>query len=167
MKFPSPLHLVTDPAPVLHHRAERVRDFDSELRSLVAEMYQRCVEWQGVGLAAPQVGLNLQLAVIVYEGQRFTICNPVRLAGQGEVDAREGCLSLPGRAGTVRRFETTTVRYRNLQGRGVMRTFEGWLARIVQHESAHLVGVLCPERLAPGATFAEVTDEEDEEELEG
>lgn len=162
MNPPSPLHLVTDPAAVLHHRAERVRDFDPGLRRLVAEMYERCVEWHGVGLAAPQVGLNLQLAVIVYEGQRFAICNPERLSEAGQVDAREGCLSLPGRAGLVRRFEQITVRYRNPQGRGVTRQFEGWLARIVQHESDHLLGVLCPERLVPGEEFAEVTDEDEE-----
>lgn len=165
MKFPSPLRLVVDPAPVLHHRAQRVRDFDSDLRNLVAEMYERCGEWHGVGLAAPQVGLNLQLAVIVYEGQRFALCNPVRVAGGGEVDATEGCLSLPGRAGSVRRLETVTVRYRNPHGRGIVRSFDGWLARIVQHESDHLQGILCPERLAPGATFEEV--QEEEEQLEG
>ncbi len=165
MSFPSPLRLVTDPAAVLHHRAEKVRNFDQELKALVAEMYVRCVEWNGVGLAAPQVGLSLQLAVVVYEGRRFAICNPERISAQGEVDAREGCLSLPGRVGVVRRFESTTVRYRNPQGRGVVRSFEGWLARIVQHESDHLVGVLCPERLAPGEAFHEIDDEE--EELEG
>ncbi len=155
----SPLRLVRDPAPVLHRRCQPVRVFDLRLRQLVAEMYERCVEWHGVGLAATQVGMNRQLAVVVYEGQRFAMCNPEIVAQSGEVDGLEGCLSLPGRAGTVRRAEVVTVRYRNPQGRGVVRQMEGWLARIVQHETDHLYGVLCPERLAPGAVFEEMHDE--------
>jgi peptide deformylase len=120
-------------------------------------MYVRCEEWNGVGLAAPQVGLNLQVAVIIYEGRRFAICNPEVVSARGEVDANEGCLSMPNRSGLVRRAEQVTVRYRNVQGKGVQRDFEGWLARIVQHESDHLQGTLCSERLAPGATFEEVS----------
>jgi peptide deformylase len=164
------LRLVTEPAAVLHHRANPVRTFDSDLRHLVDELYVRCVEWNGVGLAAPQVGLNLQLAVIVYEGRQFVICNPEQLAGDGEVDHEEGCLSMPGDAGLVRRLERIKVRYRNVQGKGMTRSFEGWLARIVQHESDHLRGVLCSERLAPGATFgpvpASAEDAEEDEQSE-
>ncbi len=163
MKPSPPLRLVTDPAAVLHQRSRPVRIFDANLRRLVDEMYVRCEEWSGVGLAGPQVGLNLQLAVIVYEDRKFVICNPELLSASGEVDAVEGCLSLPGRAGMIRRYQQVTVRYRNVHGRGVVRSFEGWLARIVQHESDHLLGMLCPERLAPGATFQEVVDDEEAE----
>ncbi|MGH7610025.1 MAG: peptide deformylase [Candidatus Dormibacteria bacterium] len=155
----APLRLVVEPAAVLHHRARPVRAFDGALRQLVEALFGRCDEWNGVGLAAPQVGINLQLAVIIYEGRRLAICNPQLLSRRGEVDAAEGCLSIPGHSGTVRRAERITVRYRNLQGKGRQRDFEGWLARIVQHESDHLQGVLCPERLAPGATFDPVEDE--------
>ncbi len=167
MKTRPPLQLVTDPAAVLHHHSEPVKVFDGGLRRLVDEMFERCVEWHGVGLAAPQVGLNLQLAVVVYEGHRFAIANPQRISAAGEVDAQEGCLSLPGQAGLVRRFEAVRVRYRNLHGKGVVRDFDGWLARIVQHESDHLQGTLCSQRLAPGATFDLVPeeDEPDEEDL--
>lgn len=160
----APLQLVVDPATVLHQRARPVRVFDNDLRRLVDEMYVRCEEWNGVGLAGPQVGLNLRLAVVVYEDRKFVICNPELLAASGEVDAVEGCLSLPGRAGLIRRFEEVKVRYRNVHGRGVVRIFDGWLARIVQHESDHLLGVLCPERLAPGETFRELGEDEAEEE---
>lgn len=163
MKPPPPLQLVTDPASVLHQRARPVRIFDGALRRLVDEMYVRCEEWNGVGLAAPQVGLNLQLAVVVYEDRKFAMCNPELLSSEGEVDATEGCLSLPGMAGTVRRFEQVTVRYRNPQGRGMVKSYEGWLARIVQHESDHLQGMLCRERLAPGAVFEIVPEDEEEE----
>jgi len=162
----APLRLVMDPAAVLRHRGAPVRTFDGTLRRLVDEMYERCLEWNGVGLAAPQVGLNIQLAVIVYEGRRLAICNPEIVATRGELDANEGCLSLPGRSGLVRRAEGLTLRYRNPQGKGLQRDFEGWLARIVQHESDHLQGILCPERLAPGATFEEVSDEQDEDAVE-
>ncbi|MHB8394673.1 MAG: peptide deformylase [Candidatus Dormibacteria bacterium] len=162
MKTPPPLRLVTDPAAVLHQRARPVRVFDGALRRLVDEMYIRCEEWNGVGLAAPQVGLNLQLAVVVYEDRKFVICNPELLSAEGEVDATEGCLSMPGMAGVVRRFDQVTVHYRNVQGRGIAKSFEGWLARIVQHESDHLQGMLCRERLAPGAAFEMVPDEDEE-----
>ncbi len=145
---------------MLHHRSAPVRVFDSALRRLVDEMFVRCEEWNGVGLAAPQVGRNLQVAVIVYEGRRFTICNPEVVSAEGEVDASEGCLSMPGNSGTVRRHERITLRYRNAQGKGRQREFEGWLSRIVQHESDHLMGSLYPDRLAPGASL-EAADEED------
>lgn len=161
MKSDAPLRLVLDPAAVLHHRGEPVRAFDSRLRHLVDAMYQRCEEWGGVGLAAPQVGRNSQVAVIVYEGRRFAICNPEVISAEGEVDASEGCLSMPDQSGLVRRFERITVRYRNVQGKGVQRDFEGWLGRIVQHESDHLSGTLCSERLAPGATFGLVSADEE------
>ncbi len=156
---PPGLRLVRDPAPVLHTRAEPIRVFDAGLRRLVREMYLCCVEWHGVGLAATQVGLNRRLAVVVHEGHQFALCNPEIVQATGEVDALEGCLSLPRQAGLVRRAETVTVRYRNPQGRGVERTLSGWLARIVQHETDHLHGVLCPERLAPGAVFGAVPPE--------
>jgi peptide deformylase len=120
-------------------------------------MYERCEEWNGVGLAGPQVGFNLQVAVIIYEGRRFAICNPEVVSQQGEVDAAEGCLSMPNHSGVVRRFELVTVRYRNVQGKGMQREFEGWLSRIVQHETDHLFGTLCSERLAPGASFELIT----------
>jgi peptide deformylase len=154
------MRMVLDPAAVLHHRSAPVRTFDAALRHLVDEMYERCEEWNGVGLAAPQVGANVQVAVIVYEGRRFAICNPEITSAEGEVDAYEGCLSMPDNSGLVRRSDKITVRYRNIQGKGVQREFEGWLSRIVQHESDHLAGRLCSERLAPGATFGPVTAEE-------
>ena len=160
----APLRLVLDPAAVLHHRSAPVRTFDSALRHLVDEMYERCGEWNGVGLAAPQVGVNIQMAVIVYEGRRFAICNPEVISAEGEVDSPEGCLSMPDHSGLVRRSERTTVRYRNVQGKGVQRDFEDWLSRIVQHESDHLFGTLCSERLAPGATFGPVSADEGPEE---
>ncbi|MFZ0167987.1 MAG: peptide deformylase [Candidatus Dormiibacterota bacterium] len=151
------LRLVLEPAQVLHHRGAPVRSFDSALRHLVDAMYERCEAWNGVGLAGPQVGFNLQVAVIIYEGRRFAICNPEIISQQGEVDAAEGCLSMPNHSGTVRRSELVTVRYRNVQGKGVQREFEGWLSRIVQHETDHLFGTLCSERLAPGASFDLIT----------
>jgi peptide deformylase len=155
------MQLALDPAAVLHHRSAPVRTFDSALRHLVDEMYQRCEEWNGVGLAAPQVGANVQVAVIVYEGRRLAICNPEIISADGEVDAPEGCLSMPEHSGLVRRSDKITVRYRNVHGKGMQREFEGWLSRIVQHESDHLAGTLCSERLAPGATFGPVTTEEE------
>ncbi len=165
----APLRLVLDPAAVLHHRSAPVRTFDSALRHLVDEMYERCREWNGVGLAAPQVGVNIQMAVIVYEGRRFAICNPEVISAEGEVDSPEGCLSMPDHSGLVRRSERTTVRYRNVQGKGLTRSFEGWLARIVQHESDHLRGMLCSERLAPGAVFGPVapSPEDEDQDQEG
>jgi peptide deformylase len=155
------LRLVLEPAAVLHHRGATVRSFDSALRHLVDAMYERCEEWNGVGLAGPQVGSNLQVAVIIYEGRRFAICNPEIISQQGEADAAEGCLSMPSHSGVVRRSEVVTVRYRNVQGKGVRREFEGWLARIVQHETDHMFGILCSERLAPGAAFELVTAGDD------
>lgn len=163
MKSAGSLQLVLEPAAVLHHRGAPVRVFDAALRHLVDAMYAYCEEWGGVGLAAPQVGRNTQVAVIVYEGRRFALCNPQIITSEGEVDAAEGCLSMPDQSGLVRRSERITVRYRNLQGKGVQRDFEGWISRIVQHESDHLAGTLCSARLAPGASFGLVSADQDGE----
>lgn len=119
----------------------------------------------GVGLASPQVGVNVQLVVInktcdsSQQGKERVLINPTIVErSEDMVDDLEGCLSFPETSGTVQRHRTIKVRYLNLEGNLVQRTFKGFEARIVQHEIDHLDGRCYIDR---------VTGEDDLENLKG
>lgn len=132
---------------VLEQRSKRVTKFDESLRTLVADMFETMYAARGVGLAAPQIGIPLQIAVIdcsfgEYPAQRFILVNPKIMKLDGEQTADEGCLSMPGKRIPKRRFETVTIRARDTRGRSFMLTGTGLLARAIQHECDHLNGAL-------------------------
>jgi peptide deformylase len=119
------------------------------LQALVREMFRLQHQLDGVGLAAPQVGLSLQLAVIDNrEDPPLVLINPTITEYSGETDTlREGCLSLPGYVGPVERSLRVTVQAYDLQQRPYILTAEGYFARIVQHEVDHLNGTLYADRV--------------------
>jgi peptide deformylase len=142
-----------------------VTKFDSDLQTLIDDMIETMRAAPGVGLAAPQVSVSQQLAVIEYaeeedeeEGNEskppkpkklFVIINPEIIRASEEMVAGvEGCLSIPGLVGEVERYESLQVKALNRHGRPVKIKAEGWLARIFQHEIDHLNGVLFPDRAA-------------------
>lgn len=129
-----------------------------ELDALVADMMETMAAANGAGLAAPQIGVDLQLVVFGFErNERYpeapavpmtVLCNPVITPLDDEkVDGWEGCLSVPGLRGVVPRF--TRIRYTGFdaQGRAIEREAEGFHARVVQHECDHLIGRLYPTRM--------------------
>lgn len=134
--------------PVLEQAAERVAEFDTpELNKLLEDMFESMYAARGVGLAAPQIGISRQIAVIdTSNGQdpekKLVLINPeiVRTEG-GQVD-EEGCLSLPGFREPVRRAKLVTVRAQNAKGESFELTGEDLLARALQHETDHLNGRL-------------------------
>ena len=134
--------------PVLREPAKPVESFDRALRRLAKDMIETMYEAPGVGLAAPQVGISLQLFVFD-DGEHgpLFIANPELLDGEGEVILEEGCLSIPGPYHPTTRFES--IRCRGLDVRGEPQEFvgEGLLARIFQHETDHLRGMLYIDRL--------------------
>ena len=139
--------------PVLREKARDVRDFDDTLRALVAELYETMAAYNGVGLAANQVGVAQRVFVVdvpVEDGshERFAVVNPHIDQRSGKEKAEEGCLSMPGILEEVER--ATQVRLRGLDehGRKLERTLTGFLARAVQHEADHLDGVLFTDRLS-------------------
>lgn len=154
-----PIRITGD--PVLHAPAVPVDEVTSEIRALVADMYETMDAAPGVGLAAPQVGVALRIFTYSYEdddGQpwRGVVINP-RLWLQplipGDPDPEtesEGCLSVPGERFPVRRSETARLTGTDLEGAPVTIEVSGWRARILQHEYDHLDGVLYVDRLGPG-----------------
>ena len=143
--------------PVLHRPAAPVTEFDDELRTLVADMFETTEAAPGVGLAAPQVGVGARVFVWIYEDQddapaRGVAVNPELwispaapgLPGEDEV---EGCLSFPGERFALRRSPRALLRAQNLDGEWFEVTASGWFARILQHEYDHLEGLLYVDRL--------------------
>jgi peptide deformylase len=140
---------------VLHTPAARVRDFGPELHQLLDDMVETLRDAPGVGLAAPQVGLPLRVAVIEYpeddEAEEspmrlYEIVNPEIIKARGSEAAQEGCLSMPGLAAEVARATQVVVRAQDRHGREVRIKAYDWLARIFQHEIDHLLGVLMTDR---------------------
>jgi peptide deformylase len=134
-------------APVLEQRAARVDKFDDELRQLCADMFISMYAANGVGLAAPQIGLGIQLSVIdTTNGKnphgKIVIANPEIIHTEGEQREEEGCLSLPGFRANVVRPLYVTVRAQDAFGKEFDMRGEGMLARAFCHEIDHLHGVL-------------------------
>ena len=135
--------------PVLRQPARPLEDFDRSLRRLVEDMFETMYDAPGVGLAAPQVGISLRF--FVYDdgkttGRRF-LANPEILEREGEQTHDEGCLSIPGPYHPTTRAMRVRVRGQDLEGRPVEVEGEGLVARILQHETDHLDGVLFIDRL--------------------
>ncbi len=132
---------------VLESVAERVATFDGALEKLVADMFETMYAANGVGLAAPQIGLSKRLCVIdVSSGKepqaKLVLANPVIIATEGEQSDDEGCLSLPDFRAKTERPMRATVRAQDLRGNEFTLTGEGLLARAFCHEVDHLNGRL-------------------------
>jgi peptide deformylase len=165
------------PAPILRRKAKPVTKFDKDLQTLIDDMIETMREAPGVGLAAPQIDLPMQLAVIEYaegedeeenEGKElkkklFVLINPeIVKTSEEKVFGVEGCLSIPGLIGEVERHEAIQVKALNRHGQPVKLKVDGWMARIFQHEIDHLNGVLFTDR----ATRVWKPQEEDETPLD-
>ncbi|AMX85296.1 peptide deformylase [Geobacillus subterraneus] len=140
----SVLPIVTYPAPVLEQPCAPVTAFDRQLGRLLDDMYETMLAADGVGLAASQVGIAKQVAVVDVgdEHGRIELINPVIVEARGEQVDVEGCLSFPGLFGEVPRAEYVKVRAQNRRGRLFTLSATGFLARALQHEIDHLHGVL-------------------------
>lgn len=148
--------------PVLRQTAEDVTPDYPNLKQLVENMYETMYESDGVGLAAPQIGLSIRLIVIdanvlkdtypELAGVKLTLVNPeLDILGDGgpRVSRSEGCLSLPGLSESVSRFEKVRLNWLDTDFVEHEEVFEGFLARIIQHEYDHLDGILYIDRISP------------------
>lgn len=165
---------------ILKTRCHPVKLPNTSLRQLVVDMFETMHAVNGVGLAAPQVGITQRLAVItipptveekpdgtlveVEPGEDFVLINPeIVKSGEQEVIGQEGCLSLPGWYGDVPRQAWVTVEYSDLSGkRQRIRRATGLLARALQHEIDHLDGVLFTERMRDLSTLKDYSQEPDQ-----
>lgn len=136
--------IVYYPDPILKERSQEVRRFNSRLHKLLDDMVETLADTQvGVGLAAPQVGILKRVIVVNYDEKLIEVVNPELVDLEGEqVDPPEGCLSIPGLQGIVRRAERLRVKGQDRYGQPLELEAEGYLARIFQHEVDHLNGVL-------------------------
>lgn len=144
--------VVLYPAPVLRKRAADVA-VDAETRAIVAAMFDCMRRSDGCGLAAPQVGLERRILVLNPTGEPqddLALINPViQKRTGGDTLMEEGCLSFPRMYAEVKRPDTVTVEYLDLEGQKHVKEFSGFVARIIQHEYDHLEGVLLVDRMTP------------------
>jgi peptide deformylase len=138
---------------ILRSKNEKIREFGEELKSLFAQLTETMIVSRGVGLAAPQVGIAKQIAVVNPEPEAektlIKMANPRIVWTSDETETlEEGCLSVPGIRGEVVRHSSIEVAYQDEQGNERTLKAEGLLARIIQHEIDHLNGVLFVDRLS-------------------
>jgi peptide deformylase len=139
--------------PVLEKPGASIKKFDGELQELAEDMFASMYAAQGVGLAAPQIGKSIRLAVVdVSNGKnleaKIVLVNPEIIHAEGEVREEEGCLSIPGFRGYVVRPQFVTVRAQNAKGETFEIRGENLLARAFCHEIDHLNGVLFLQHLS-------------------
>jgi peptide deformylase len=133
--------------PILEKSTAPVKKFDAELEELAEDMFASMYAAQGVGLAAPQIGLSVRLTVVDVTGgknpeAKIVLANPEIIHAEGEVREEEGCLSIPGFRGYVVRPQFVTLRARNVKGEEFEIRGENLLARAFCHEIDHLNGIL-------------------------
>lgn len=140
--------------PVLRQKAQAVTEFDDALRAFVSDMRDTMKAYEGVGLAANQVGVARRVLVVDVpiddeRRARHVLVNPVIGARSGSETGEEGCLSIPGVYDDVARSAKLVVTGQDEHGRPVEIEAQGYLARAIQHEIDHLDGVLFVDRLSP------------------
>lgn len=130
------------PEKVLVEAGQPVTKFDNELAALCADMFETMYAAEGVGLAAPQIGLNLRLFVMDCEGVKLIAANPEIIGSEGEQSGQEGCLSVGKVPAVVVRAEKARLRAQDENGEWFEREAEGYAARAFQHETDHCDGKL-------------------------
>lgn len=140
--------------PILHNKAEPVKNINGNIRQLIDEMTLIMKKAEGVGIAAPQVGESLQLAIVdmprdMGGAGRIILINPKITSAYGNDVAVEGCLSVPGVQVKVKRYKEVTLETMNLDSKPMTYNCTGFVARAVQHEIDHLNGVLIIDKMSP------------------
>ncbi len=147
--------IYTSEDAVLRTKAKKIKKIDATTQKLIDDMIETMREAPGVGLAAPQVGVSLRVIVVETPededdpqgGTELQLINPEILKSDGEQFGEEGCLSIPGYVGMVKRSMNVTVKALNRKGKEVKVKATGYLARVLQHEIDHVDGILFTDRL--------------------
>lgn len=147
------MEIVQYPHPTLRHKSKPIIRIDRELKTIVREMFDLMYAAHGIGLAANQVDLPIQLFIINLkadpdEGEELVFINPVLSSPKGNDEAEEGCLSIVGVNALVSRPATIHVSAYDLAGNEIDMVVGGLLARAIQHEVDHLEGVLFIDRIS-------------------
>jgi peptide deformylase len=137
------LQIRTLPDPVLRQKAKRVTKIDGSIHKLIDNMIDTMRAASGAGLAAPQIGVSLRIAVIELPGEEvITLINPQVIKRTGERILEEGCLSVPGYRGEIKRSVIVKVKAQDRQGKEFRLKGEELLAQVLEHEIDHLNGIL-------------------------
>ena len=134
--------------PILRKKSTAVKQFDKKLKKFAKDMVETMLKKDGVGLAAPQVGVNTRMITINFEigegkFRAFALFNPKILDASVEcVEGEEGCLSIPGEYGKVNRFREITLEFQDENGEKRVLQLDNFNARLAQHEIDHLDGIL-------------------------
>ena len=151
-----------DKDEILRKRSREIEVIDDRIKELAKDMMETMHEWDGLGLAGPQVGVLKRIVVIdLYEeGKQYTLINPVIVKTKGEQEVDEGCLSFPNQFGKVIRPKEVVVEALNLDGKKITIKAKDLLAQALCHEIDHLDGHLFVDKVLPG-TLETVTPRKD------
>jgi len=144
------LKIRTYPDPVLMKKCEPVSDFGPETQKFIDDMIESMYEFDGVGLAAPQVGVSKQILVATPKaepGKEIVFVNPEITSAEGRVLDSEGCLSFPGVVAEVYRARKIQIKYQDRMGNSLAAELKDFFARVLQHEADHLAGVVFIDRV--------------------
>ena len=151
----------TVPDPILRQKSKRVRTIDKSIHRLIGNMVETMHSASGVGLAAPQVGTLLRVAVIgLPEQEDIVLINPAIVRRSGERLVNEGCLSIPGYVGEIKRALSVTVKGRDITGKEIRIKADELLAQALEHEIDHLNGVLYIDQLESMDKLRKIEPEE-------
>ncbi len=148
------------PDPVLRQKAKRVKTVDGSIKKLISDMIETMHSASGVGLAAPQVGVPLRVIVIgLPEEEEIVLINPEIVRRRGERSVTEGCLSVPGYFGEIKRAESVTAKGRDAKGNEIRIKASDLLAQALEHEIDHINGVLYIDHLESADKLQKVEPE--------
>jgi len=154
------------PEAVLRQKAKKVPKVDASIRRLIGDMLETMIQVEGVGLAAPQVGISLRVAVLqMPEEEPIAIVNPKVVKRAGERLVMEGCLSVPGYQGEIKRSVSVIVKGLDQQGKEIRIKATGLMAQALEHEIDHLNGMLYVDRIDDEAKLYKIEPEKDKIEL--
>jgi peptide deformylase len=155
------LPIRTVPDPILKQKSKRVRTIDKSIQVLINNMIETMNAANGVGLAAPQIGTLLRIIVISIPGEDIiTLINPKIARKTGDRLIDEGCLSIPGYIGQIKRSVSVTVKGRDQNGKEIRIKANGLLAQALEHEIDHINGVLYIDYLESQSDLRKIEPEE-------
>lgn len=139
----SPLQIRKNGDPVLRTKTKKIDEITEKINDLIDNMFETMSSEDGIGLAAPQVGILKRIAVVdIQEDNKIVLINPEIIEEEGKAVMEEGCLSIPGETGDVIRAEKIKVKTLDRDGNEIEFKAEGLEARAIQHEIDHLDGIL-------------------------
>lgn len=151
-----------DGDPILRKKSKEITEVNDRIKILLEDMVDTMEEEDGIGLAAPQIGV-LRRAIVVDIGEGpIKMLNPEIVDEEGEKIDIEGCLSVPGRSGTVKRPLKIRTKYMDMEGKEQIMESEGLLARAICHEIDHLNGILYIDKMIEEVVLEDIDEDEED-----